>query len=100
MPLSLPEYSEGGLGRVECSCAPASVFAAAVERARFQSHPGSWYGYGVVDDGSTYVRWDGVGEFLVAADGGRIACQREHAASDESFQVYMLGQALSFALVK
>src|SRR5439155_8977822 len=36
----------------------------------------------------------------VAADGGRITCRRLEESSLESFQVYMLGQALSFALVR
>jgi len=99
-PLALPEYSHGGLGELEVLIAPADAFRAALEGARFLSSPGSWYRYAFLQDGATYVRWDGVGEFLVAAGGQRILCRREDTASSESFQVYLLGQALSFALVK
>src|SRR5207249_3480420 len=66
----------------------------------FDRRSDSWYRYASLRDGSIYVRWDTIGEFLVAADGCRITCRRVEASSPESFQVYMLGQALSFALVK
>jgi hypothetical protein len=66
----------------------------------FDLRSDAWYRYAFLRDGSTYVRWDGVGEFLVSADGRRMTCRREDGSSFESFQVYMLGQALSFALVK
>jgi hypothetical protein len=99
-PLALPEYAHDGLGHVECLTAPASVFRAAMRGAPFDGEPDSWYRYAVLDDGSTYVRWDAIGEFLVAADGRRITCRRLDQSPSESFQVYMLGQALSFALVR
>jgi hypothetical protein len=41
-----------------------------------------------------------VGEFLVSARGHQITARQFNEASPESFQVYLLGQALSFALVK
>ena len=99
-PLALPDYAHVGLGRVECRSAPASVFLTAMQGVDFDRRSDSWYRYACPHDGSTYVRWDTVGEFLVAADGRRISCHRVEASSLESFQVYMLGQALSFALVK
>jgi hypothetical protein len=99
-PIALPSYSDGALGQVECLSAPASVFARTMQGVRFDPRSDPWYRYAFLEDGSTYVRWDRVGEFLVSADGSRITCRQEEASSDESFQVYMLGQALSFALVK
>ena len=99
-PLALPEYSHDGLGQVECLSAPASVFLAAMQDVSCDGPSDSWYRYAALPDGSTYVRWDTVGEFLVAADGRRITCRRVEESSVESFQVYMLGQALSFALVR
>jgi len=99
-PLALPDYAGGGLGHVECLTAPASVFVECMRGVNFDSRSDSWYRYASLPDGSTYVRWDSVGEFLVGADGRRIVCRRFDESSDESFQVYMLGQALSFALVK
>ena len=99
IPLALPDYSDGGLGRVECLSAPASVFVRAMQGVAFDARSDSWYRYAFLGDGSIYVRWENVGEFLVAADGRRILCRRLELSSEESFQVYMLGQALSFALV-
>jgi hypothetical protein len=99
-PLALPQYSSGALGQVEFRRAPASAFVTATQDNHPDSRSDSWYRYASLDDGSTYVRWESVGEFLVSADGVRIAYRRDENASVESFQVYMLGQALSFALVK
>ncbi len=59
-----------------------------------------WFDYGLLADGSSYVRWRGVGEFLVAKDGREIRCAPAAGAHEESVQVYLLGQAFSFALVK
>lgn len=99
-PLDLPSDTHGGLARVDCVSAPAAALRAATERADDDERPDNWYRYAVLRDGSTYVRWDTIGEFLVAADGRRIMSRRFDRASLESFQVYMLGQALSFALVR
>jgi hypothetical protein len=98
-PLALPGYSHGGLGDVEILRAPAWVFLRALQGVRFDPRSDSWHRYAFLDDGSTYVRWDTVGEFLVSSDGRRITCRSVEGSSLESFQVYMLGQALSFALV-
>ena len=59
-----------------------------------------WYQYAQLDDGSSYASWREVGEFLVSADGSRILCARAAGAAVESFQIYLLNQALSFALVQ
>ena len=100
-PLALPECTQkDGLGQVECLNAPASFFFAATQAVGGVAPPDAWYRYAVLHDGSTYARWDTIGEFVVAADGSRITCRRLEESSLESFQVYMLGQALSFALVR
>ena len=98
--LALPQDAYGNLSEVELRVATETQLAALVRGVAF--HPGSndWYRYGFLADGSAYVRWNGVGEFLVSSDGRRILCRRYEDASTESFQVYLLGQALSFALVK
>jgi len=99
-PLDLPSDTHGGMARVECVSAPALAFLAATETGGDDGDTDSWYRYVVLRDGSTYVRWRTIGEFLVAADGRRIMFRRFDRASLESFQVYLLGQALSFALVR
>ena len=56
--------------------------------------------YAQLDYGQSYLRWDDLFEFLVDADGRRIWCGWLGATSLESLQVYLLGRALSFALIK
>jgi len=99
-PLDLPSDAHAGLASVECVSAPAIAFLAATDKAGDEGDRDSWYRCVVLRDGSTYVRWRTIGEFLVTADGCRIMFRRFDQASPESFQVYLLGQALSFALVR
>lgn len=99
-PLTMPRYSHDPLCRVDCVQGRPAIFDDALRTTAVDSTPDAWHQYAALADGSTYVRWQGVGEFLVAADGRRITSRPAAAASRESFQVYMLGQALSFALVK
>ena len=99
-PLDLPPDTHAGVARVECVSAPAAAFLAATDGCGDDADADSWYRYIVLRDGSTYVRWRTIGEFLVAGDGRRIMFRRFDRASRESFQVYLLGQALSFALVR
>jgi hypothetical protein len=50
-------------------------------------------------DGTTYLRWRGLFEFLISRDGQRIHYRRLDRATRESFSVYLLGQALSCSLL-
>jgi hypothetical protein len=99
LPLPLPACAATSLARVELSLADPQAFAEPAAAARVVS-PGSWFALAELADGATYVRWEGLGEFVVSADGARIACAKAPGAHDESFHVYLLGQALSYALVK
>ena len=101
IPLALPAYVDAPpLGDVACVSGSADVFAAALAGADFRSPSESWYQYAFLQDGATYVRWQDVGEFIVDRQGRQVWYRRDERSSDESFQVYLLGQALSFALVK
>jgi hypothetical protein len=104
MPLPLPgRHGESlrSLGYVQIRTAPASAFSAAAEHARDAGHHvDDWHRYAELPDGSTYVWWGAVGEFVVTADGRGVICRQVEGSSLESFQVYLLGQALSFALVQ
>lgn len=98
--LALPAYVDASpLGDVACLSGTADAFAAALDGAEFRSPAASWYQYAFLQNGASYVRWTGVGEFIVDGHGRTICYRRDEQASDESFQVYLLGQALSFALV-
>lgn len=97
--LALPGYSQPGLVEVEIAAGPPSIFLEAIEGVELRRRS-DWCHYAHLPDGSIYVRWLGLGEFLVSADGKRLTCGRHADATSESFQVYLLGQALSFALVR
>lgn len=75
----------------------------AFARARAQLTPRprrrGWFLHRELRDGTTYLRWSGLFEFLIAADGRRILYRRERDATLESFSVYLLGQVLSFSLI-
>lgn len=100
IPLALPEQGHGELGQIELRIAPASHFSEAVRSLLIHPDSESFYQSRFLRDGSTYVRWEGVGEFLISPDGCRITGRQDDEAHQESFQVYLLGQALSYALVK
>jgi hypothetical protein len=59
------------------------------------------FGHAVLDDGSIYLRWPGFLECLIPADGSRIVSRPlARDTADEAYQTYLLGQALSFALLR
>jgi hypothetical protein len=59
-----------------------------------------WFRYERLADGSNYLRWSGLSEFTISPDGRRIACRVLDRCPRETLLVYLLGQVLSFALVK
>lgn len=64
------------------------------------TQPASWYRYRILTDGSVYLHWTDLFEFLVSPDGRRVACHPLPAASLEVFHTYLVGQVLSVALAK
>jgi hypothetical protein len=98
-PLALPVSTQPGLAEIEIRRGSTAFFSRAITGAKLQISA-DWYRYAHLNDGSHYVRWSGLGEFLVSAEGVRITCARAPAAAPESFQVYLLNQAISFALVQ
>jgi hypothetical protein len=97
--LALPAAAGPALAEVSLRRAPSSDLRAIVADTPLVNRD-EWYDYAHLADGSSYVRWKGLGEFLVGPGGAEIRCAKAEEASEESFQVYLLGQALSFALVK
>lgn len=101
-PLLLPQTHgrETGLAAVELSDGMTTLFRQVSRKAMEQSRNENWFRCIRLSDGSEYLRWSGLFEFLVSADGRRIVCHRLNRASDDAFQTYLLGQVLSFALLK
>ena len=100
MALTLPSGSFGAPAQISIACGDPELFAAFAVEASGRADPAEWQRHQYLPDGSTYMRWHGVGEFLVSADGSSIDCRRFPNASDESFQLYLVQRALSFALVR
>jgi hypothetical protein len=50
--------------------------------------------------GESYLRWRGRFEFLVSGDGRTVAARQIARRSPDTFHTHMLGQALSYALVR
>ena len=97
--LALPESRGKGLFTIALRRASLETVEEAIRGVPLTTCD-DWFTYGLLADNRSYVRWRGVGEFLVAHHGREIACAPAPGVHEESFQVYLLGQAFSFALVK
>src|SRR6266851_9090486 len=95
-PLPGPKVLHGSPVAIEISertpieFSEASVFA----------ENGEWFQRVSGKDGCVYLRWSGLFEFLISADGRRISGRPLSGSSSEAFATYLAGQVLSFALVK
>jgi hypothetical protein len=98
--LSFPDSESMQSADVSLLAASSDFFLDATDGVIVNSSPTRWYKYARLDNGQSYLRWDELFEFLIDADGRHIWCGWLGAASLESLQVYLLGHALSFALVK
>jgi hypothetical protein len=96
--LSLPKLKTPGYAEIELRSQTVDALGEIIAGVELQGQSG-WHKWAHLNNGSTYVRWNGLGEFWVSADGRQILCGRPPRASMESFEVYLLGQALSCALV-
>ncbi|MGH7782080.1 MAG: hypothetical protein ACREQR_19865 [Candidatus Binataceae bacterium] len=100
IPLALRPHDLGIGAAIEIRTESAGFFARATRGARFREGLPGWFKYACLDDLSSYARWKRLGEFLVSSDGRLVYCRKFRGAHSESFQVYLLQRALSFALVK
>ncbi len=100
LPLSCLPGTERVLADVELVDGRDALFAQACREARAKADPTGWFCHRQLGDGSDYLRWNGLFEFLVSADGRRIACFPSNGNSRETFQTYLVSQVLSFALLK
>ena len=97
--LPYPQSGAHGIANVEFCEAPASLFPKA-SAAIGPEQDASWCQHQVLHDGSIYLRWPGLFEFLVKSDGSRVFVRALGGASMEAFHSYLLGPTLSFALLK
>lgn len=59
-----------------------------------------WFHHARLLDGSDYIRWKGLFDFIISTDGRKIIGRSLSDNPREAFQAYLLGQVLSFALVR
>jgi hypothetical protein len=97
----LPSHARGEptLGEVELTEGPAALLDRASREALAGANGTGWYRRGRTSDGMTYLHWPGLFEFVVSADGRRVAGRPLGDASPEAFQTYLLSQVTSFALL-
>lgn len=94
------ECAEADPPAVELVEGPALLFEEAVREAAGQQSAAEWFQHTCLRDGSNYLRWSELFEFLVSADGCRIAGRPLTDVSFEAFHTYLLGVVLSFSLLK
>lgn len=63
------------------------------------SKPEQWFECRRLNNGTTYLRWAGLFEFLISPDARTIEYHSLEKATDESLTTYLLGQVLSFCLL-
>ena len=96
-PLPFPEETGSCLAEVKLFEGPATLFAEALKEVPPKGSES--FQHVRLRDGSNYLRWPGLFEFVISADGSRIACRPLQDASPEVFHAYLLGQVLSFAML-
>ena len=100
-PLPFARRRTGGLAEIDLERGSPARFARAIEAARATAPDERTWRRGVrLEDGQMYLRWPERFEFLVSADGRAIAARPADGEPRETFHVYLLGLALSFALLK
>lgn len=100
MTLPLPMAPGRDLLHLRIRDRPRPIPTSLRNKIELQHNPFSAFDVGSLSEGSNYVGLRGVGECLVSKDGRSIDCYRLPSVNRESFSGYLLGQALSFALVK
>lgn len=67
---------------------------------RIRPDGATWFQYARQPDGAEYLRWSGLLECLVSADGRRIRCRDLNGSTSRVFETFLAGQVVSFALLK
>ena len=85
---------------VTFSMAPPGWFAEMSAHLAPERGDGDWYERRCAPDGSDFLRFPDLCECAVSPDGRGVACGLLDRATSESFQTYLLGPVLAYALVK
>ena len=99
LPLPCPSANRTRLPDVRLEPGSATMFSAARTGLTASHTLDNWFWCRRLGDGTRYLRWDGLFEFLVSPDGRRIRYRRLEDGTPDSFNVYLLGAVLSFSLL-
>ncbi len=100
IPLSFPTEPPGCPADVTFRFASREWFTDVAARLSSEGTTNGWYTYSRMRDGSEFLHWPDLFEFVVSSDGRSVAFGLLGQSTAESFQTYLLGHVLSFALVK
>lgn len=98
-PLALPPSCDRAEGVAEVDFVEGTDEDFSEAEALRWDHEATWFTSHVFPDRSAYVRWSGLYEFRIRADGCRVASRPLEGCDRTVLQNFLLGQALSFALV-
>ena len=99
IPLSCPYVAARSRPDIRLRPGAASRFEHARNLLALRSKPQHWFECRRLGEGTTYLRWAGLFEFLISPDARTIEYHRLEKATDESLATYLLGQVLSFSLL-
>lgn len=100
MPLPFPETPAGHTVDVTFSAAPHTWFATMTTGLPNLGRADDWHERRRGADGSDFLHFPDLFEFMVSPDGRSVTYAQLQRSTVESFQTYLLGHVLSFALVK
>jgi hypothetical protein len=100
LPLPCREASEPGRPCVDLISGEDCLFPNVDPNAVGSESPVEWFHHTRLPDGSDYVCWTDHFDFLVSPDGSSILYRTRRGTARDSLHAYLLGQVLSFALLK
>ena len=86
--------------RIQLRAGEASLFEQAHSSQERPFGPPNWFQRTVLPDDTELLEWPNLFEFLLSADGSVILGRPLKHGSEAAFEVYLLGQVLSFALIR
>ena len=98
----LPSYGEPEQVRVDIELdeGPVSLIFKLGSENLPEIDSQAWQQYFRLQDGSIYLSWNRLFEFLISPDGRKITGRSLGGVSREAFQTYLFAQVLSFALIR
>ena len=98
--LPCPGGADSGPAIVRLKKGPAALFRQARSTGIYTPNQPRLYAYARLKEGGTFLSWPGLFEFIISPDGRVILGHPHSDAPAEAFNTYLLGQVLSFSLLR